>query len=261
MQGVFWRTETRQSGSGEALADEFCCFKASRVDMGHPLHTLINGDILKIPTGRSEILIDKKHMVNQSRAEDTRKSILEVSLTLFSQQGYDATSVAEICQQAQISKGAFYHHFCSKQELFLALMEAWLETVDSFFESSAQSAETVPQALQNMAALSGGLFDALEGGFPILLEFWTQASRHPDIWERAVAPYQRYLEFFIGVIQSGVDEESFDPVVNPEHAARILTAIVMGLLLQAAFDPDGTDWQAVTLFGLDKMINGMRKNS
>lgn len=200
-------------------------------------------------------------MANQTRGADTRQSILDVSLNLFSQNGYDATSVAEICQLAQVSKGAFYHHFPSKQDLFLALMESWLASVDSFFQMAGQSAESVPRALENMAEISGGLFDALEGGFPILLEFWTQASRHPAVWERAVAPYQRYLEYFSGIIQSGVDEGSFHTAIHPEHAARILTSMVMGLLLQATFDPDGTSWQEVTLFGIKMMINGMERGA
>jgi len=196
-------------------------------------------------------------MTNQMRGADTRKSIIEVSLGLFSKNGYDATSVAEICQQAQVSKGAFYHHFASKQDLFLALMEMWLETVDGFFQLAGQSAETVPEVLENMAAFSGGLFDALEGGFPILLEFWTQASRHPTVWERAVAPYKRYLDLFSTMFQSGVEEGSFSHEINPEHAARILTSMVMGLLLQATFDPHGANWQDVTRFGLKIMINGL----
>ncbi|HPX96273.1 MAG TPA: TetR/AcrR family transcriptional regulator [Brevefilum fermentans] len=50
-------------------------------------------------------------MTNLVRGADTRQSILDTALSLFSKNGYDATSVAEICQQAQISKGAFYHHF------------------------------------------------------------------------------------------------------------------------------------------------------
>ncbi len=195
-------------------------------------------------------------MTNQVRGADTRQSILDVSLSLFSKNGYDATSVAKICQQAQISKGAFYHHFPSKQDLFLALMETWLSTVNSFFQHADQSA-TVPQILENMVALSGGLFDALERGFPILLEFWTQASRHPAVWEKAVAPYKRYLDLFSRLIQSGIDEDSFHRGIDPEHTARILTSMVMGLLLQATFDPHGTNWQEVTTFGLNLMINGL----
>lgn len=199
-----------------------------------------------------------KQMHNQSRGVDTRNAILTASLDLFCEHGYDATGVAQICQQAQISKGAFYHHFSSKQDLFIALMDTWLESVDGYFEDASQSAQTAPQALENMAAISGGLFEALEGGFPILLEFWTQASRNPAVWEQAVAPYQRYLSFFSNLFQSGVDEGSFDPALNPEHAARLLTSMVMGLLLQATFDPASADWQAVTMFGIHMIVNGMR---
>jgi AcrR family transcriptional regulator len=203
----------------------------------------------------------EKLLVNQIRGEDTRKTILDVSLALFSQNGFDATSVAQICLGAQVSKGAFYHHFSSKQELFLALMESWLAAVDGLSRLAGDSAETAPQALENMAAISGGLFDALEGGFPILLEFWTQASRHPAVWEKAVAPYQRYLDYFTGMMQAGIDEGSFDPTLDPEQAARILTSVVMGLLLQATFDAGGAQWQEVTRVGIEMFINGMRSKS
>lgn len=195
------------------------------------------------------------------RGNDTRMSILRHSLALFSENGYDATSVAEICQQAQVSKGAFYHHFPSKQDLFLALMTTWLEGVDGLFQAAGESAVSVPEALENMAVISGGIFDDLQGGFPILLEFWRQASRKPAIWKRAVAPYRRYLDFFAGIIESGIDEGAFDESLDSEQTARILMAVAMGLLLQASFDPDGADWQAVTRSGIGMILNGMRRTA
>jgi AcrR family transcriptional regulator len=197
-------------------------------------------------------------MANKIRGVDTRKSILDVSLALFSQNGYDATSVAEICQKAQVSKGAFYYHFPSKQDLFLALMETWLNAVDGSLQVASESADSVPQALNNMAAITGSLFDALQGGFPILLEFWTQASRQPAIWQKAVAPYRNYLNYFVGMMQSGIDAGDFDELVDAEQAARTLTAVVMGLLLQATFDPESAHWQDVTQFGIKLLIDGMR---
>jgi AcrR family transcriptional regulator len=198
-------------------------------------------------------------LVNQLRGEETRNTILEVALGLFSQHGYDATSVDQICQGAGVSKGAFYHHFSTKQDLFLALMEAWLASVEGSFTGSGEMGEDVPQMLKQMAAMSGSLFNALEGGFPILLEFWTQASRHPVIWKKAVAPYQRYLEYFTGLIQTGVDQGAFASAIDPEAAARLLTAAVMGLLLQATFDPDSADWEDVTLFGITTLVKGLRR--
>jgi AcrR family transcriptional regulator len=197
-------------------------------------------------------------MVNSSRGEDTRSKILHTALELFSKNGYDATSIAEICQKAEVSKGAFYYHFPSKQDLFLALMAGWLDELDGMLKEQAASAADIPQAIENMAGVSGSLFEALEGGFPILLEFWTQANRQPEIWQRAVEPYRNYLSYFAEVIQNGKVQDAFEVDLDPELAARLLMGVAMGLLLQASFDPEGADWQEVTRSGIKILLNGMR---
>src|SRR5699024_4868581 len=51
-------------------------------------------------------------------AQDTREHILEVSLLLFLQKSYKAVTLSEIVKRTGMSKGAFYHYFDSKQELF-----------------------------------------------------------------------------------------------------------------------------------------------
>lgn len=211
------------------------------------------------PTGRSIFL--KGTMTLQSRAVDTHKTILSTALALFSQNGYDATSVSEICQKAKVSKGAFYHHFSSKQALFLALMASWLEEVDGMIQSASESAVDASQSLQMMAEISGLFFDALEGGFPILLEFWTQASRHPAVWKQAVAPYQRYLDFFAQLFKRGIEQDVFDQNLDTDMTARIIMAMAMGLLLQAAFDPDYKGWQSVTSSGINIILNGLRRKT
>ena len=87
-------------------------------------------------------------MSNAARGAETRQLILDASMDLFAQNGYDATSVAEICQRAEVSKGAFYHHFPSKQALFLDLMASWLQGVEGAFRMAGESASNVPQAFR-----------------------------------------------------------------------------------------------------------------
>lgn len=58
----------------------------------------------------------------QTRSEETRARILQAALTLFARLGYEAASVEDICVEAGVSKGAFYHHFPTKQAVFLQLL-------------------------------------------------------------------------------------------------------------------------------------------
>jgi len=50
----------------------------------------------------------------QQRSEETRARILDAAIRRFAIAGYDAASVEDICTEAGVSKGAFYHHFPTK---------------------------------------------------------------------------------------------------------------------------------------------------
>ena len=76
----------------------------------------------------------------QRRAEETRARILAAAEACFASGGYDATSVAEICQHAGVTKGALYHHFPTKQSIFLALLRDWLDRLDAGLDALRASA-------------------------------------------------------------------------------------------------------------------------
>ncbi|MCD1160827.1 TetR/AcrR family transcriptional regulator [Peribacillus frigoritolerans] len=55
----------------------------------------------------------------QLRGEKTREKILQISLKLFSEKGYDKVTVDEIVKKSGTSKGSFYQHFSAKSDIFL----------------------------------------------------------------------------------------------------------------------------------------------
>jgi len=65
---------------------------------------------------------DKSKKIEQGDA--TREALLAAARGLFGDRGYAGTSLDEIARKAGVTKGAFYHHFSGKQELFLAVFEA-----------------------------------------------------------------------------------------------------------------------------------------
>src|SRR5512143_1597855 len=101
----------------------------------------------------------------QQRSEETRGRIMEAAIKLFSERGFDASSVDDICAEAGVSKGAFYHHFESKQALFLALLDGWLRTIDSAIEASLD--RTAPETFLAMTEAFPYIFQTAGRGLPM----------------------------------------------------------------------------------------------
>jgi AcrR family transcriptional regulator len=188
----------------------------------------------------------------QQRSEETKTRILESAIKLFSSRGYNKASVDEICREAGISKGAFYHHFESKQALFLALLDGWLKTIDTAIEESKD--KTVPETFMLMTEAFPYLFRTAGEGLPMFQEFWLQASRDKKIWEASIAPYRRYHKYFTSLIKKGVKEGSFVDV-DPELTSRMIVSTAMGLLLQSLLDPKGADWEKVARDSTNLLVN------
>jgi len=194
----------------------------------------------------------------QARSEETRGRILQSAMTLFGRQGFDATGVAEICAAAQISKGAFYHHFASKQAVFLNLLEEWLQSVEVDLSGALAEATNVVEGLLGMASRTRGIFTAADGRLSIFLEFWAQARKDPEVWRRAIEPFRRYREIFATVIRQGMAEGTIRPV-DPTAAAQALVSLAVGLIMQGVFDPQGAEWDLVTREAIRLFIEGIGK--
>jgi AcrR family transcriptional regulator len=198
--------------------------------------------------------------IMQQRSEETRNHILEAATILFSKSGYDATGVAEICQAAGVSKGAFYHHFPTKQAVFMALLNSYLNGIDSGFTQMRQEIHDIPQTIIQMAEMAGTLFQSANIHLPIFLEFWTQANHDPQIWEAAISPYRRYQSYFARMIQEGIDEGAIQPI-DPHLAARVLVALAVGLLMESLFDPQITDWPEEAKQSVDLLMRGIARSN
>lgn len=192
----------------------------------------------------------------QQRSEETRARILEAAVKRFAAAGYEAASVDEICSEAGVSKGAFYHHFPSKQSIFLALMNDWLGLIDVGMEGFRKG--SVPETLVEMTNMLPGVFAAAEDRLPMFLEFWLQASRDEKVWKAIIAPYHHYQEHFKKLVEEGIAEGSLK-AVDPQVAAQVVVSLAVGLVLQGVLEPRQADWARVAGESMQLLMNGMAK--
>lgn len=197
--------------------------------------------------------VHSQHIM-QKRSENTRARLLDSALKRFALNGYQATSVDDICREAEVSKGAFYHHFESKQALFLQLLQGWLEIIDH--NLAALQKPNAPQTLLTMTEILPAVLAAAKDQLPLFLEFWLQASRDEKVWQASIEPYHHFREYFAGVIARGTAEGAFRDV-EPQVAGQVILSMAVGILLQALLEPDGADWEIMAQRGMQILMNGL----
>jgi AcrR family transcriptional regulator len=195
----------------------------------------------------------------QQRSQGTINQIMAAAIQLFSHSGYEAASVADICARAGVSKGAFYHHFPSKQALFLAILDQWLEGIDTQLFSTRGKNETVPLTIARMADTLGFVFKAASGQLPMYMEFMVQASRDQAVWAATIAPYRRFQQQFAGLLDQGKEEGSIRPDVDSQAVSWSLLSLAIGILLQGVVDPSAADWDKVTKTGVQLILDSIKK--
>lgn len=193
----------------------------------------------------------------QRRGEETRARILEAATEAFARYGYDATGVAEICRRADVTKGGFYHHFPSKQAVFLEMLERWLAGIDDGLEATRTGGQNVPEQLLAMTTVVDPVFQDAGGRLPIFLEFLTKAGHSPVVWQATVAPFRKYHDDFARMIQEGIDEGSLRQV-DADVASNVLLAFAVGLLALGLLDPHGGNWGQVAQQGMGMLLEGIQ---
>ncbi|RMF88704.1 MAG: TetR/AcrR family transcriptional regulator [Nitrospinota bacterium] len=84
-----------------------------------------------------------------NKKKPTRQRILDAAMDVFAQKGYHATRVDDIVLASQTSKGAVYSYFPSKQQLFLALIDTFVERLEAQLQAAIESE---PHGIQRVEA-------------------------------------------------------------------------------------------------------------
>ncbi|MFQ5779685.1 MAG: TetR/AcrR family transcriptional regulator [Nitrospiria bacterium] len=100
----------------------------------------------------------KQKISRSDQAERRRKELLEVSLRLFSENGYDATSIREIANEAGVTEGLIYHYFQGKKDLLKAIVEG--SVLEDGLARHLEGIESLPLE-KALTGIGGYLLEAL----------------------------------------------------------------------------------------------------
>lgn len=162
----------------------------------------------------------------------TRKRILDEAERLFRERGYAATSLEQIAEAAEVTKGAIYGHFSSKEDLLLSAIEA-APTPDygAVLNDSTRPLRERLAEFGHMQAAAEDMND--KAGLAVSLEFIAAVLRSPEATRRYGTEYKRRLEEL-----AAADEEQPRPGTTPLDAWAIGHALSVGLQIYRCLAPE-----------------------
>ena len=171
----------------------------------------------------------------------TRDVLIDAAARVFAQHGYAGSSVDRIAERARLSKGTFYWHFKTKEDLFLALVE---ERIDAPARSLIEVTRTAPAEAATAPVVSRGLADLFSGQRDLLVllqEYWAAAVRDAGMRRRYTRRQRELVSALAGALSARHDATGVPLTIPAERLATAFVALAQGLALEAAVDPDAVD--------------------
>lgn len=156
----------------------------------------------------------------QKRVAKTRRKLKEAALDIFSEKGFDAATVEDITEKADLGKGTLYRHFSDKDEVVLALIEDAIEHLVDRLRSYPDNPETLEDVLEHFLNAHYGFFAENSEEFILLFQGRLFLKLQGDTPDDLEEPYLRYLKEIEDHVSRYVS-----PKIDPAKIRRLACAI------------------------------------
>ncbi|MDF3145402.1 MULTISPECIES: ScbR family autoregulator-binding transcription factor [unclassified Streptomyces] len=163
-------------------------------------------------------------MARQERAIRTRKVILEAAGAVFDEHGYTATTIAMVLERAEVTKGALYFHFPSKESLAQAVLDEQL-SLGAVPPQACKLQELVDitfvfgQRLLSNSLLKGSVRLAVDQCAPPGVD-------HSE-------PFRQWADHLVGILERARDQGELLPTVQPRQTVELLVGAFAGIQLMS----------------------------
>lgn len=178
--------------------------------------------------------------MNETRSEATKQRILETALRVFRERGYEAASVEDLCHASGVTKGAFFHHFKSKEDLALSALEYWNQVTGRLFASAPYWQVADPR--ERLLAYLDFRAELVQGElaqFTCLIGTLVQETfaTHPKLQAACGVGIAKHVATLVPTIEAAKAQYAPDADWDAESLARYTQAVLQGgFVLAKAYD-------------------------
>jgi AcrR family transcriptional regulator len=196
--------------------------------------------------------------VDGDRAASTKERIIKESIRLFLKKGYRGTSVKDITDGARISKGAFYWHFKSKDELLENIVDEYERVyIDGFIDAVRKTEGSFESRFKFSHKYATDFAyenrDLCVGFMTLAAELSGSGTQAESRIKTIYAKYRAFMEELIEEGKKGEVRQDLDTGM----ISHVITAIHNGMLLEWYMNVDTIDGKQLAKTYKDVMLKGI----
>jgi TetR/AcrR family transcriptional regulator len=171
-------------------------------------------------------------VVDLRRPADTRERVLQVAQVLFAERGYRGTSLRDIAKRIGIKAPSLLHHFPSKQQLYLAVLDKMFESLEDAANAIAWGRESRQERMRQAVA---NAIDFIASHPDFVRIMWKEMADESGVGRQVLK--RRLPPLFstaVNFIFRGQRDGEFRAEVDPLHFMWSLNSITIGYFTTAA---------------------------
>ena len=173
-------------------------------------------------------------MVTQARAAETRQAIIAAAAEIFEQRGYGNTSLSDVIERANVTKGAFYYHFATKEDLAAAI----IEQANNAFGTALDAELGAPSPmLEKLIRVPFIAVDMMRNDQLIRVGYALRMAAN-QVTLAAGAVLEQRRATFVGAVKTAIAEGDLNSDIDPEELGHTIWASVTGTHVIAAASHD-----------------------
>jgi len=175
-------------------------------------------------------------------APTSRERLLDAAILLIRTKGYTAMRVEDVCAETGLTKGSFFHHFASKEDLAMAAAERFASRSDTMFSRAAYRSHADPlERLLGYIDFRQGAMQGDLAAFTCLFGMLAQEtySTHPQLSESAGRHIEQHATTLEGDIEAARAARIPDADWSAHGLAMFTQAVIQGafVLAKSQHDP------------------------
>jgi len=148
----------------------------------------------------------------QAEKADKREQIIQAALTLFGKQGYEGTSIRDICQEANVNLAMVNYYFGNKEGLFASMVERKASTIKGKLQELVNNESMTPE--EKIDHVIEGYVDRIfsHRGFSLAMMRELSKDQRQPLHEAISAIFMVNMEMIRAIIEEGIRKKQFRKV-------------------------------------------------